>query len=313
MDNQLIAHTPNKNGEIIALVTNSLSNKHTARAYTRHLVDFLDWLDEQDPRPPLNRQTVMAYRALLIAEDRSPSLIAQILSAISKLATEAADGGLLDPLTAASIQSIKGVRSHGRRAGLWLDQADAQRLLAAPKVAYTKGDIGRLTCLRDTAILALMLGSAARRFEVVGLTVGNIQKRNGRFAIIDLVGKRGKLRSWGIPDWTVKALAVWLKAANIRSGLLFRSLPADGSIGDSLTPQAIYNIVQQYGAIIGHPDLSPHDLRRTATALAYKGGADLRQLQTMLGHASIKTTERYLETISSISGKTAADFIELEV
>ena len=62
----------------------------------------------------------------------------------------------------------------------------------------------------------------------------------------------------------------------------------------------------------GEPDVAAHDLRRTAAALALKGGADLRQIQQMLGHASITTTERYLEPMRSLQ-VTAGDFIQIEL
>lgn len=62
----------------------------------------------------------------------------------------------------------------------------------------------------------------------------------------------------------------------------------------------------------GEADLAAHDLRRTAAALALKGGADLRQIQQMLGHASITTTERYLEPMRSLQ-VTAKDFIQIEL
>lgn len=85
-----------------------------------------------------------------------------------------------------------------------------------------------------------------------------------------------------------------------------------------LTPQAIYNVVKEHVLAAGHYNrkgeaaLAAHDLRRTAAALALKGGADLRQIQQMLGHASITTTERYLEPMRSLQ-VTAGDFIQIEL
>lgn len=61
-----------------------------------------------------------------------------------------------------------------------------------------------------------------------------------------------------------------------------------------MTPQAVRDIVKDYGQQIGLPELAAHDLRRTFAKLAHKGGAGLDQIQLSLGHASIKTTEKYL-------------------
>ena len=92
-----------------------------------------------------------------------------------------------------------------------------------------------------------------------------------------------------------------------------------GSLTDGhLTPQAIYNVVKEQVLAAGYYNrkgeaaLAAHDLRRTAAALALKGGADLRQIQQMLGHASITTTERYLEPMRSLQ-VTAGDFIQIEL
>jgi integrase len=63
---------------------------------------------------------------------------------------------------------------------------------------------------------------------------------------------------------------------------------------ESITPQAVRDVVKEYGTQIGMPELAAHDLRRTFAKLAHKGGAGLDQIQLSLGHKSIKTTERYL-------------------
>ena len=62
----------------------------------------------------------------------------------------------------------------------------------------------------------------------------------------------------------------------------------------AMTAQAVADVVKLYGVSCGHDGLAAHDLRRTFAKLAHKGGAGLDQIQLSLGHASIKTTERYL-------------------
>ena len=78
---------------------------------------------------------------------------------------------------------------------------------------------------------------------------------------------------------------------------MFRAINKGGRVyGDGLTANVIWSIVQGYAAEIGEPKLAPHDLRRTCAKLCRAAGGDLEQIQLLLGHASIQTTERYLGT-----------------
>lgn len=112
--------------------------------------------------------------------------------------------------------------------------------------------------------------------------------------IVDLRGKRSRIRSIPIAAWTKMSVDAWRSAAGLSEGRVFRAVDkADKISGEGLTAQAIYEIVHSYGAVIGG-NLAPHDLRRTFARLAHKGRAALDQIQLSLGHASLTTTERYL-------------------
>jgi integrase len=98
-----------------------------------------------------------------------------------------------------------------------------------------------------------------------------------------------------IPSWVKLAIDEWTAAAGVSAGLVFLAIHKGGFITHgSLTPQAVRDIVKLYGAQIGVPELAAHDLRRTFAKLSHRGGAGLDQIQLSLGHASIKTTEKYL-------------------
>ena len=268
---------------VIDLVADGLTSAHSRRAYRRALGDFLRWYDGQG-RPGLTKATVNRYRAHLVDIGLSAATINQAMSAIRKLATEAADNGLMEGATAEAIGRVHGVKSAGRRTGNWLTRDDAQALLLRPDVATMKG-------IRDRAILAVMLGGGLRRSEVAALTFGHVQMRDARWAIVDLVGKRGRVRTIPIPSWAKVAIDQWAAAADLTEGRIFRSVNRGGRLdGDGMTPQAIYNVVAEYAG----DDAAAHDLRRTFAKLAHKGGAPLEQIQLTLGHASIQTTERYL-------------------
>ena len=314
---------------IIDLVTQSVDSPHSKRAYSRALIDFLDWYDENG-RPGFTKATINAYREALLQSGKSRSSINQALSAIRKLAVEAADNGLVSPTLAYGMERVKGVKQEGARAGNWLTKEEAEQLINTPVTRWQREEIPLLKAIRDQAILAVMIGTGLRRSEVAGVTWEMVQQRDGRWAIIDLVGKRGRVRSVGSPPWVKVALDRWGQASGMYHGRVFRALNKDGSLAGSvrtkggtrtdgfLTPQAIYNVVKEHVLAAGFYNrkgeaaLAAHDLRRTAAALALKGGADLRQIQQMLGHASITTTERYLEPMRSLQ-VTAGDFIQIEL
>src|SRR5258707_13564074 len=99
------------------------------------------------------------------------------MSAIRKLAAEAADNGMLAPELAAGISRVKSAKSQGIRVGDWLSLKQAQALLSAPDATTTKG-------LRDRAIIALLLGCGLRRSELAALPVTHVQRRDGRWCLV---------------------------------------------------------------------------------------------------------------------------------
>ncbi len=330
METQSIALTPQDDWyAIIDLVTQSVDSPHSKRAYSRALIDFLDWY-EQNGRPGFTKATINAYRETMLQAGKSRSSINQALSAIRKLAAEAADNGLVPPPLAYGVERVRGVKQEGVRAGNWLTVAQAQTLVNTPVYRWRREEIPLLKAVRDQAVLAVMVGTGLRRSEVASLTWEMVQQRDGRWAIIDLVGKRGRVRSVGLPPWVKVALDRWAEAIDIFQGRIFHALNKDGSLAGSvrtkggsrtdghLSAQAIYNLVKEHVLAAGFTDrqgeatIAAHDLRRTAAALALKGGADLRQIQQMLGHASLTTTERYLEPMRSLQ-ITAGDFIQIEL
>jgi len=268
---------------IVSLVVDGLTSEHSRRAYGRALTDFLTWYDAEG-RPGLSKALVQRYKVKLQGDGLAPASINQRLSAIRKLAQEAADNALLDPHLAAGIGRVQGVRNGGRRAGNWLTKEQAQDVLNAPDVSTLKG-------LRDRAILAVLLGCGLRRSEVAALTVEHVQQREARWCIVDLLGKRNKVRTVPMPSWCKTAIDAWTQAAGITEGRLFRAIGKGGAVnGDSMTAQAIADVVKEYAP----RGTAAHDLRRTWAKLAYAGGARLDQISLALGHESLETTAVYL-------------------
>ena len=218
----------------------------------------------------------------------APSTINVQLSAIRKLASEAADNRLLDADLAAGVAKVRGVKNEGLRAGNWLTGEQARELLLAPDTSTLKGK-------RDRAILAVLMGCGLRRSELVRLEVDQVVERENRSVIVDFRGKGGRKRTVPVPAWVKNAIDVWRAAARITEGRIFRSIGKGGRLqGGTLAEGGVWWLVKEYAGGIGLKNLAPHDLRRTCAKLCRKSGGDLEQIQMLLGHASIQTTEKYL-------------------
>ena len=266
------------------LVLNSVSAPITKTLYAKALDDFFAWRQNEANAPAFDRAAVQAHRSWLEAQGYAASSVNQKLAALRKLAREAAAAGLLDASTAAGIDQVSGIKQRGTRAGNWLTKAEAQDLLNRPEGATLKGR-------RDRALLALLVGCGLRRNEATALTVADLALRDGRWVLVDLHGKHGRIRTVPVPAWVYQVVKDWLQAVGIEEGRILRAINRHDAIAGSLSGTAVRDIVRAY-----RPDLSPHDLRRTCAKLCRSGGGELEQIQLLLGHASIQTTERYLGT-----------------
>ena len=272
-----------------ALVLDSVSSPITKRVYNLGLDEFFAWY-ALGPRPGFTKATVSAWRVALEARGLGSVSINVRITAVRKLAVEAADNGLLAPELAAGITRVKGAKSIGVRTGNWLSVQQAQKLLNAPDVTTKKG-------LRDRAMLAILLGCGLRRSEVAALTLKHIQQRDNRWCIVDLVGKHGRVRTIPMPTWVKVAIDTWTGPTGITDGHVLRPVGREDQVrGERMTEKVVWQLLRPYALAAGVPGIAPHDLRRSCAKMCRAAGGELEQIQLLLGHASVQTTERYLGT-----------------
>ena len=215
-----------------SLVLDSVSSPITKRVYNLGQDEFFAWY-AQEPRPGFTKATVAAWRVALEARGLGAVSINVRITAVRKLAVEAADNGLLAPELANGITRVKGVAAKGVRLGNWLTAKQAQTLLNAPDATTNKG-------LRDRAILAVLLGCGLRRSEVAALTFKHIKQRDGRWYIVELVGKHGRVRTVPMPTWVKVAIDASATPAGIAEGPVFRSVNRGGEVrGTALSEKVV--------------------------------------------------------------------------
>jgi site-specific recombinase XerD len=255
-------------------------------SYGHAIEEFIGWYCSE-PRLAFNRTVVLRYRFFLEQKNLAPSTINVRLAAVRRLAYEASDSGLLSPDLAAGIRRVKGAKRLGVRIGNLLTVGQSKTLLRESPSNSLRGK-------RDRAILALLVGCGLRRAELAGLETGDFQVREEHWVIADLIGKGKHIRTVPVPVWAKRVVDEWTAAAGI-NGVIFRRVSRMGKIwGDGITPKAIWHVVKAAAKRSGITTLAPHDLRRTCARLCHLAGGELEQIQFLLGHASVETTERYL-------------------
>jgi integrase len=144
-------------------------------------------------------------------------------------------------------------------------------------------------------MVAVMLGCGLRRAEVAALGVQDLQQREEHWVFADLVGKGCHIRTVPVPLWIAAALRTWMTEAKITDGPIFRAINKAGRIAaHGFSPKVIWGVVKQACQACNLGNVAPDDLRRTCARLCHERSGELEQIQFLLGHVSVQTTERYL-------------------
>lgn len=212
--------------------------------------------------------------------------------------------GWISMTTYHEVCQIKLPRAQGRRAGNWLTFEQMQALLNTP-------DMATLTGRRDKAMLALMLGCALRRSEVVRLTWGHLVRYGESWVIKNMDRKHHRTQDYiPVPAWVIKVLEQYSPRKGEKDRVVV-SYDKHGNARNSITTDAVWRTVRAYAEKLGLGNITPHDLRRSWAREAKNKGLDISQIQLALGHESVATTEKYINEIMQIASIAAA--VELEV
>jgi integrase len=201
---------------------------------------------------------------------------------------------------AIKVSPDKGIKTH-----VWLLPVQVKELMATCEDDL----VGR----RDWIVLGLLVGAGLRRTELVTLRFEDLKeqpRKNGKMRpVLAIKGKGAKNRTIPISDKLAQAIRDWGELLGFQ-GFIARSLGRKKVVGDSLSQIGVFNIARKHGAMIGIPELAPHDLRRTYAQLGYEAGIPITQISKLLGHANIAVTQRYLNLDLNLE-ETISDFIPL--
>ena len=224
------------------------------------------------------------------------SSAARAVAAVRGLHAFAAREGLADTDAAREVHPPTPARRLPRAIGI----AEVERLIAT---AAAGGEAGDPLPLRDRALLELLYGTGARISEAVGLDVDDLDgvagpEPAGRGATLRLVGKGGKHRIVPVGSYAAAALDAYLVRARPALAAHARHTSASPAAflnarGSRLTRQGAWGVLRTAAARAGLTGISPHTLRHSFATHLLDGGADVRVVQELLGHASVTTTQVY--------------------
>ena len=208
--------------------------------------------------------------------------------------------------TQALQNAIKTQQPQGEKAHTWLSYHEAEQLLEACSRRPSGKKEFEIYTLRDRLAIGLMMAAGLRREEAASIQFTDIIKQDKRY-VLNVTGKGAKSRVVPISDRLADAIIDWQYLIDVE-GLILRSLGRNKEPKDSISTTGLYNIVQKRGAMIGKPELQPHDLRRTYAELGRRAGVPISQISKLLGHASIETTQDYLNIELDLE-MTISDFV----
>jgi len=261
----------------------------TLEAYGRDLNKLLGFAEESgiDRAEAVDLGTVSAWLGRLANDGLGARSAARHLSAVRGLMKFLLREGVLS----ADPTELSARPRFGRRLPRTLSEAEVLRLLEAPDISTIRG-------LRDRAMLSVTYAAGLRVSELVGLTAADVDLSRG---IVSAFGKGGKRRLVPLGTVTLDHVEAYLKARAAPGAQAAPRLRKPGPDvlfpsprGGPLTRQGFWKIVGRYARGIGlRGRVYPHQLRHSFATHLLTGGADLRSVQTMLGHASVATTEIY--------------------
>ncbi|KAA1420541.1 tyrosine recombinase XerC [Mumia zhuanghuii] len=274
-------------------------SEHTVRAYAGDL-DLLathaEALGVADPAQ-LELRVLRSFLAGQQVRGRARSTLARRAAAVRRFTAWLVRTKRADQDPGAMLANP---RRHRELPGV-LRQDEVRTLLDAALSFATAADSGddstaAVVAVRDVAILELLYATGIRVGELCGLDVDDVDRvRN----VVRVVGKGDKERSVPFGRPAAEALDRWV--ASRRALVVQVSGPALflGQRGGRVDPRTVRRMVHsRLGEVDGAPDLGPHGLRHTAATHLLEGGADLRSVQELLGHASLATTQLYTHVSS---------------
>jgi integrase/recombinase XerD len=254
----------------------------TIQAYQRDLLEFSEWLEKAGSRPDsADAGDIADYLAFLSSSEYSATTISRRLSTIRGYYRYLQASGSREDNPAELIRAPK----HPIRLPYALSEEEVGSMIES-----WKGDT--TLSLRNRALMELAYAAGLRESEITGMTVSRIHLED---SMVRPLGKGSKERLVPIGGSAVRWLARYLEEARpllVRggsSGILFLTYR-----GNRLSRMTVWNIVRHSAMAAGvKSEVHPHTLRHSFATHLLKGGADLRVVQELLGHADIRTTEIY--------------------
>jgi len=260
---------------------------HTVRAYRGDLLDLLGHLQRLGVHD-LSGLSVRSLRSWLANQQtrgRSRGTLQRRTAAVRVFGRWAVQTGRLERDPAAALRSPRRVRTLPPS----LESADAAAMLA--EALTVAAEAGTPTAVRDVAMLELLYATGIRVSELCGLDLGDLDDSRQTLRVL---GKGNKQRTvpYGWP--AARALEAWLAVRMEVAGPEAGEAVFVGDRGNRIDQRVVRRIVHRALRVVdGAPDLGPHGLRHAMATHLLEGGADLRSVQELLGHASLATTQIY--------------------
>ena len=267
------------------------ASKYTVRNYTNDLLEFFNFVRNKgiDSLKDVNKQTLRAYLAHLMEQGKAKTSIARKLSAIRSFYRYLMREEMISASPAATTVSPR----LDKRLPSFLTVDEAKRLVESPDLSQPQGQ-------RDRALLELLYASGLRVSELVNINVGQVNLATNE---IRVWGKGSKERVVLIGTPAARALTAYVSEGRRELlGEKENNALFVNRYGGRLPARRVQKILEKYARNI-NKKVHPHVLRHTFATHLLDGGADLKVVQELLGHADLSSTQIYTHVTQSRARK----------